>query len=506
MKYFYKPAYFYMLIDCLMLIISLYIVLDWFPLSTPYPFDKYSWPSLYYIITWWILSYVLERYRPLRKQRFFRTSFKLFYTTLIAFGFYYSLIYLFFENRFSEYVLFSITVVAFSLNYLVLNLYFAYRYAVEYKEYNDQKIEERLNASVKSANPLDTESLTDLCNIIKAHSGKEVLNFLDKNVDLSSGNTFVFASSDIEILKYQPHYHYSTIIQLETLNNIKGINDMLCNANEKLPNNGTVVCCFESKSTYKKRILSRFPKILNYIIYSLDFILKRLLPKIFITRRLFYLLSGGRDRILSKTEVLGRLYCCGFKVLKLNKVGQLTYVFAQRIKQPDKSQKNKYGPLIILRRFGKDAKAFKVYKVRTMHPYSEYLQAYIYENNSLKEGGKFHRDIRITTSGRFFRKYWLDELPMIVNVLKGDMKLVGVRPLSAHYFSLYTKELQEKRVKFKPGLLPPFYADMPRTLPEIEASEMSYLVACEMNGVFKTDMLYLGKILGNILFRKARSS
>jgi len=103
------------------------------------------------------------------------------------------------------------------------------------------------------------------------------------------------------------------------------------------------------------------------------------------------------------------------------------------------------------------------------------------------------------------RKYWLDELPMLINLFKGEMKLVGVRPLSAQYYSLYSKELQQKRNKFKPGLLPPFYADMPKTLEEIEQSEMKYLLACERNGVFMTDIRYMFLILNNILFKKARS-
>ena len=95
---------------------------------------------------------------------------------------------------------------------------------------------------------------------------------------------------------------------------------------------------------------------------------------------------------------------------------------------------------------------------------------------------------------------------MFINVLRGDMKLVGVRPLSNHYFSLYSQELQEKRTKFRPGLLPPFYADMPKTLDEIQDSEMRYLEACEKRGCFITDCVYAWKIVVNILFRKARSN
>ena len=212
-----------------------------------------------------------------------------------------------------------------------------------------------------------------------------------------------------------------------------------------------------------------------------------------------------QNRIFSKTEVLGRLYYTGFKVVSENKIGKLTYVVAQREKQPELQQNTIYGPLIRLLRLGKDGKPFKVYKMRTMHPYSEYLQGYIYDRNSLKEGGKFNKDFRVTTIGSIMRKYWLDELPMIYNLLQGEMKLVGVRPLSNHYYNLYSKELQQKRNKFKPGLLPPFYADMPKTLEEIEQSEMNYLLECEKNGVFITDIRYFFRILNNIFFKKARS-
>jgi lipopolysaccharide/colanic/teichoic acid biosynthesis glycosyltransferase len=505
MKIFYRPAYIYWIIDFLILTLSFYLVLDWFPLTTDTPFTKYSWPWVFYIITWLTFSYFLKRYIPLKKQGFFQTSFKLFYTTLFIFSFFYLLIFLYFGD-FSINVLFSITLIAFAINYLALNIYFAYRYAVDYNDIVLEINEERDNAYVKPPILLDDESIEDLHNSIIHHSGNRVLNFLQKNIQLENGNTFVFASTDSMILKYEPQYQFSTIVQLEKLNNIRGINKMLTIANEKLPDDGLFVCCFESKSTYKKLLLKRYPKVLNSIIYSFDFFLKRITPKMIITRNIYYSITGGMNRILSKAEVLGRLYCCGFSVVQEKKIGQLTYLIAVRVKQPESRTKLTYGPLIRLHRFGKNGIPFEVYKMRTMHPYSEYLQAYIYEHNNLREGGKFNKDFRITTIGRLMRKYWLDELPMILNMLKGEMKLVGVRPLSAQYFSLYSKELQQKRIKFKPGLLPPFYADMPRTLTEIEASEMNYLTKCEKNGVFITDIQYFIVIMKNILFNNARSA
>ena len=177
-----------------------------------------------------------------------------------------------------------------------------------------------------------------------------------------------------------------------------------------------------------------------------------------------------------------------------------------RVRDADPLAQRYYGMLIKLKRCGKNGEIFTVYKFRTMHPYAEFLQQYIYQQNSLAEGGKFKKDIRVTTFGHIMRKYWIDELPMLFNLLKGDMKIVGVRPLSEHYFSLYDEELQQMRMKHKPGLMPPFYADMPKTLPEIQASEKRYLTECEQNGQFRTDVKYFFLILKNILFNKARSA
>ena len=93
---------------------------------------------------------------------------------------------------------------------------------------------------------------------------------------------------------------------------------------------------------------------------------------------------------------------------------------------------------------------------------------------------------------------------MIFNWLKGDMKLIGVRPLSRQYLSLYSDELKELRKGFKPGLVPPYYADMPTNLEEIQASEMKYL-RCYRRSPWYTDFKYFWKSFYNIVVKRARS-
>ena len=85
------------------------------------------------------------------------------------------------------------------------------------------------------------------------------------------------------------------------------------------------------------------------------------------------------------------------------------------------------------------------------------------------------------------------------------MKLVGVRPLSKHYYNLYKRELQQRRIEYKPGLVPPFYADMPKTLEEIMESETRYLDAYDRSPLV-TDIRYFFKAFWNIVVKKQRSA
>ena len=196
---------------------------------------------------------------------------------------------------------------------------------------------------------------------------------------------------------------------------------------------------------------------------------------------------------MNRVELMGRLVYCGFEivaaddvVVRVKKVREATDV--ERIER-------KYGWIVKLRRVGKDGCRFNIYKLRTMYPYAEYLQEWMYEQYALDEKGKIANDFRITRVGRRLRRCWVDELPNVWNLVRGEMKLVGVRPLSEHYYSLYREEVQRARVKYKPGLLPPYYADRPSTLEEIQESEMKYLEACDRDGVRRTDWRYFWRIV-----------
>jgi hypothetical protein len=229
------------------------------------------------------------------------------------------------------------------------------------------------------------------------------------------------------------------------------------------------------------------------------------LPKIKFTRGLYFFLTRGENAVISRAEALGRLSRAGFRIKQESFIGNQLCIEARKSGDPLPKNENIYGPLIALPRIGKEGKMIKVYKLRTMHPYSEYIQDYVYKLHDLQDGGKFKNDFRITSWGAVCRKIWLDELPMLINFLRGDMKFVGIRPLSKQYFELYKKEVQDRRIKYKPGLIPPFYADMPADLEGIQASELKYLDAYDKHPLF-TDFRYFWKSGWNIWFHKARSN
>lgn len=289
----------------------------------------------------------------------------------------------------------------------------------------------------------------------------------------------------------------------EHLNAIRYLNLYLRSANAKLKQDGYFVCAFDTAQKRRAQIFSKYPKIIAYIVYFFDFLWHRVCPKLRLTRRFYYWCTKKVRKVFPRPEVLGRLYYSGFEVVSERYIHDRYCVISQKKRKPD-TEHHEYGMLIRLRRIGKDGKPFNVFKFRTMYAYSEYLQTYIYENNDLDVGGKFNDDYRITEWGRFLRKTWLDELPMFINMFKGQMKLVGVRPLSQQYYNLYTKEIQELRIKTKPGLLPPYYVDMPETLEEIQESERKYLEAY-LEHPFRTDWRYFWGIFGNIVFKGKRS-
>ena len=112
------------------------------------------------------------------------------------------------------------------------------------------------------------------------------------------------------------------------------------------------------------------------------------------------------------------------------------------------------GPIIFSQvRVGKYGRHFKFYKFRSMYIDAEARKAELLKLNESKDGVifKMKHDPRITPIGRFIRKFSIDELPQLFNVLLGDMSLVGPRPPLPSEVRTYTLE-ERKRLNITPGI------------------------------------------------------
>jgi exopolysaccharide biosynthesis polyprenyl glycosylphosphotransferase len=112
------------------------------------------------------------------------------------------------------------------------------------------------------------------------------------------------------------------------------------------------------------------------------------------------------------------------------------------------------GPVIFRqKRAGKNGKPFTMYKFRSMHTDAEMRQAELVAYNQMQGPVfKIDKDPRVTPFGKFLRKTSIDEFPQLLNVLKGQMSLVGPRPLPIYEVEQFESTAQRRRLSMKPGL------------------------------------------------------
>jgi lipopolysaccharide/colanic/teichoic acid biosynthesis glycosyltransferase len=334
-----------------------------------------------------------------------------------------------------------------------------------------------------------------------------VYDFINGTLELTSFDfrrCVMIRSADVFNVEILPELYFEFYMNLHEINDIRNINEYFLKLSQRLLNGGYYIGRVEPTHLRFERFLRNYPYHLAKILYFFDFIWRRIIPNMPFLRKIYFTFSNGKKRVISFSEVLGRLYYCGYEICNYRQFDNYIYFIARKVKDTNEVGNPVYGPLIKLKRVGKGGKILNIYKFRTMHPYSEFIQKFIYDQNNLDSGGKIRNDFRITAWGKILRKFWLDEFPMFINWFKGDLKLVGVRPISQHYLSIYDDELKRMRVKYKPGILPPFYYDLPKTLEEIMNSEKRYLTLYEKNHIL-TDVKYFFVIFYNIFIRKARS-
>ena len=112
------------------------------------------------------------------------------------------------------------------------------------------------------------------------------------------------------------------------------------------------------------------------------------------------------------------------------------------------------GPLFFAQeRLGLNKRRFLTYKFRTMIPNAEQMIAQLEHLNEVSGPVfKIWNDPRVTPAGKFLRRTSIDELPQLFNVLKGDMSLVGPRPMAVRDYEGFSEDWQRRRFSVRPGI------------------------------------------------------
>ena len=495
-------------VDILLVIAAYVLALYLKPDSSLDALLHYRVPFLLILVFWILFSFILGKYhwgRIRDKQHLFRNI--LFNAFLVPAVF--SVVIMFFpEMNTSRFILFGTSLLAFVFEIVFFGIFYSVVRSKNLSVVTDYLRQSKRQAEqifqVESPEEIRRKS-EKIEEFVREECGENVLYLFQQHVDIFNLQTLMISTTTKFNIQKQADNFFNAIVNLQKINDIRYVNKFFEEVNLKLPVGGLFLGCAETKELRKKRLLEKFPPVLNWIYYIFDYIFKRLFPKFRLTKWLYFSITSGRNRVISRAEVLGRLCSCGFEVVEEKVIDRSFFFVVRKIREPFYDMDPTYGAFVKLRRVGKNGKFFNVYKFRTMHPFSEYLQEYVYHLNRLDEGGKMKDDFRVTSLGSIMRKLWIDELPMLINVIKGDMKIVGVRPLSRQYFDLYTDETKKIRTQVKPGLIPPFYADIPKNIDEIQASEIRYVKEYLKNPLL-TDIKYFFKAFINIVFKGARSA
>ena len=356
---------------------------------------------------------------------------------------------------------------------------------------------------------LDDIDFKDLITVRYAINGRKpdaIAQWLNNHPEKLSADTIIIDTDDPEEIKKLKASEPKLIVNKRGMSYIKDLDELLNTCNDVLPEGGYLWCHSRTSALKRKTLQDACPGIRGRLWSYHYYFWHRFCAKFVLTSWFYMWVTGGKNRSYPKPEILGRMCRAGFDIVDERFSMGEYYVVGRKAREPREGKARRYGMIIRLHRIGYNGKRIGVFKFRTMYAYSEYLQPYLMEHEGLEKGGKYHKDYRINFWGRHFRSRMLDEIPMILNMFIGDMKLVGVRPLSSAYFSLYTPEMQKLRISVKPGLLPPFYYDekTPETLEEIQESEKRYIEAYKKHP-FRTDWRYFWGIVRNVVFKKKRS-
>jgi lipopolysaccharide/colanic/teichoic acid biosynthesis glycosyltransferase len=361
-----------------------------------------------------------------------------------------------------------------------------------------------MEAGIKNMGHLNPGEIGALYSRMCFHAGSEVAGFILENLSNAELSATPFFANDRnyqeENLKGERLF-----IDFRDASEVDDLINHFSGINRKIADAGIYIGSFESKYNIQLRLFKKYNSGLSYFILGLNYTFRNFLPmwKRFAKKGKYFISSLYRDNSLA--EVLGKQAYCGFEVINYKYYDNLTYFILKKKTEPGTDPVSTSRFFVRLNRVGKKGKMFSIYKLRTMYPFSEFIQDYVVKINGFDSLGKPKNDFRITRLGKIIRKLWIDEIPQFLNLIKGDIRLIGVRPISLSAFSHLPPDLQEKRIRNKPGLIPPQIALRLKGLGGVIKAERQYLEERE-NHPIRTDIKYFFLAVFNILTFRVKSS
>ena len=153
------------------------------------------------------------------------------------------------------------------------------------------------------------------------------------------------------------------LINFHDLNDFRRLNNYLLHSYKKLKNGGLFMGNFIPMEKFREHLRAQMPHFLYTIILPIHFIFHRLFPKLTITKQIYFIITKGRNRILSKAEVFGRLSFCGFEMIQDKTIGDHIYFICKKLKTVSMEKSPSYGPIVKLKRIGYEGEIIHIYKL-----------------------------------------------------------------------------------------------------------------------------------------------
>ena len=185
---------------------------------------------------------------------------------------------------------------------------------------NDDQRDLNKNLSVnEQKNKFTYHDLIRSLYTIQLENKNEVIQFLSSTFEkenIKNDRVTIFDTISTTNIEMLYNNSQDLLVNLHNINNLRRINHYFINSYNKLSTGGLLVGSFIPLENFDSHLRGQMPHFLYAIMLPFHFIFHRVFPKLAITKQIYFILTDGKNRTLSKAEIFGRLSFCGFKMVK----------------------------------------------------------------------------------------------------------------------------------------------------------------------------------------------